>query len=154
MISEVSIPLLAGPAGSIYQPDALDGVAGSPEKFTAIARTKRYIPFGPNGEGTGKRAFLQVTHENGCALSVIPLVDSEAQPLLERFFGAPSAGRLARESFLVPLGNPFGGFVNGLRGTSFGIEIRAVNPASQFHVESFTLEASPEAAARGRKTTD
>lgn len=153
MISEVSIPLLGGP-GRIYQPDALDGVAGSPETFTCIARTKRFAPFGPNGDGVGKRAFVQVTHDKGCALSVIPLVDSKEQPILERFFGVPAPHALRRESFMVPLGRPFNGYVNGLRGTAFGVEIRVANPTAQFHIESLTLEAEPQGAARGRKTTD
>lgn len=152
--SEVSIPLLGG-ASVIYQPDALDGVVSSPESYTCRARTKRFAPFGPNGEGYGKRMFLQLSHTQGFTVRVRPTMDGVDEPQAELAFSSAIPGEFGRASLLIPLfRNTLSGKTNALRGSSFGARILVDNPTSQIHIESLTFEAEPLMSARGRRTTD
>lgn len=154
MISEVSIPLLGG-ASTVYQPDALDGTTGSPESFQCRARTKRFAPFGTNGEGYGKRYFLQLSHTHGYSLQVIPTMDGVDQPQATASFASSIPGEFGRASVLVPLFKDLSNTTTtALRGTSFGARLIVNNPTAQIHIESLTFEAEPLMTARGRRTDD
>jgi hypothetical protein len=155
---DVEVGLFGGEE-KIVQPDALDGFDGSVEQgVVCIARTKRYIPFGPAGEGVAKRMFVQVQHSGGMRFEVTPRADGQKQHELLRIFGRapfPSPDP-ERFSFLVPLAKFHNAraYSTGLRATSFGLDIEVFMPSVSFHIESFTLEALPLAKARGLKTTD
>lgn len=156
--SETSIPLLGG-ASTVYQPDALDGVSSSPERYTCRARTKRFAPFGPNGEGYGKRLFLQLSHQHGFTIQLIPTSDGVDFPDAAGFFSSATPGQYGRASLLLPLFKETavsteGPITNAIRGTSFGARLVVTNPTAQIHLESLTFEAEPLMRARGRRTTD
>jgi hypothetical protein len=155
---DVEVALLGG-TEKIVQPDALDGFDSSVEDdVTCVIRSKRYIPFGPAGEGVAKRMFVQVQHNNGMAFRLIPRVDGQRQPELERQVGLSARPGIdpERYSFLIPLATFHNGqaYSTGLRGTSYGIDIEIFMPRASFHIESFTIEALPLARARGLRTSD
>lgn len=152
--SEVSIPLLGG-GSTVYQPDALDGVLSSPENYSCRARSKRFAPFGPNGEGYGKRYFLQLSHTQGYSVRLIPTVDGVDQPQAQAVFASAIQGQFGRASLLIPLFKMLQSAKTvALRGTSFGAWVIVDNPTAQIHIESLTFEAEPLMTARGRRTDD
>lgn len=156
---DVEVGLLGG-SEKVIQPDALDGFDSSIEQnVMCTARTKRYIPFGPAGEGVAKRMFIQVQHDNGMRFEITPRADGQRRNDLFRVFGRPASPLPDPErfNFLVPLAKFHGtgrAYSTGLRATSFGLDIEVFMPSTSFHIESFTIEALPLAKARGLKTTD
>jgi len=155
---DVEVGLLGG-SEKVVQPDALDGFDGSVEQgVTCVVRTKRYIPFGPAGDGVAKRMFIQVQHQNGMRFEVTPRADGQKRPDLLRIFGraALPSPDPERFTFLVPLATFHNdrAYSTGVRATSFGLDIDVFMPSASFHIESLTIEALPLQSARGLKTTD
>lgn len=152
MARNVEFALLAG-QNTIYQPDALDSFAGSPETAieTRIA-TKWWAPQGPAGEAVLKAFLVHVVHRFGFTLEATPVADGVLQIGLTRQFTRPATGAgEQRVTLRLPCGRFYSTtYSSGLRATSFGLRMLARSPAAPFHIDTVTYESVPLHAARGR----
>ncbi|MEE9414602.1 MAG: hypothetical protein V3V01_04900 [Acidimicrobiales bacterium] len=157
MARDVEFAVLGG-GHNVIQPDALEGFSQSIEQGVEMRiTTARHTPYAPAGEGVGKRIFIQLEHDNGAALFVMPVFDGRRDQILETFFSrGPIGGDPSRISLLMPLGrfHANGTYSSGVRATTFGLIMRALMPPVPFHIESMQVESIPLMAARGRRISE